>query len=141
VGDSASARRREPQTHWLLLTLLMLTLLSSLFVSGVIDGQVGEEAQTPESRDTSGAVPRAVREGGPIVDPSRPEQPGLKVPDRHVVLTFDDGPTPWTAEILDVLRSRGVPATFFVVGARAADRPDLLQRMQTERHEVGVHTL
>ena len=42
---------------------------------------------------------------------------------------------------LDVLRSRGVPATFFVVGARAADRPDLVRRMQTEGHEVGVHTL
>ena len=108
-----SPRRTEPQTHWLVLILMMLTLLTSLFVSGVIDGQVGEKAQTPESRDAGGAVPRAVRDGGPIVDPSRPQQPGLGIPDRHVVLTFDDGPSPWTAEILDVLRSRGVPATFF----------------------------
>ncbi len=120
---------------------MMLTFLTSLFIAGVINGQVGENAQTPESRDSSGVVPRAVRDGGPIVDPSRPQQPGLRVPDQHVVLTFDDGPSPWTAEILDVLRARGVPATFFVLGARAADRPDLLRRMRAEGHEVGVHTL
>ena len=39
-----------------------------------------------------------------------------------------------------MLRERGVPATFFVVGARAADRPDLVERMFDEGHEVGVHT-
>lgn len=141
MSRRSSTKHRTPQTHWLLLSLVMLTLLTSLFIAGVVDGQVGEKAQTPESRQTSGSIPRAVRDGGPIVDPSRPLEPGLRVPDRHVVLTFNDGPSPWTAEILDVLRSRGVPATFFVLGARAADRPDLLRRMQAEGHEVGVHTL
>jgi cellulose synthase/poly-beta-1,6-N-acetylglucosamine synthase-like glycosyltransferase/peptidoglycan/xylan/chitin deacetylase (PgdA/CDA1 family) len=57
-----------------------------------------------------------------------------------VVPTFDDGPSRWTPEILDVLERRHVPATFFVVGARVADRPDVLRRMRDAGDEVGVHT-
>ena len=60
---------------------------------------------------------------GPIVTSSRPEQGGLRVPDGHVVLTFDDGPSEWTEQILDLLRARQVRASFFVVGARAARTP------------------
>jgi len=36
--------------------------------------------------------------------------------DKSIFLTFDDGPSPGTAEILDVLKKHGVPATFFVNG-------------------------
>ncbi|MHB0790207.1 chitooligosaccharide deacetylase NodB [Bradyrhizobium sp. 5.13L] len=62
--------------------------------------------------------------------------------DRNVYLTFDDGPDPrWTASILDVLAEHAVPATFFVIGACAAAHPELIQRMITEGHEVGNHTM
>lgn len=74
------------------------------------------------------------------MDPTSPGQAGLSVPAQHVALTFDDGPTRWTEDILDVLQSHQVPATFFVLGARASARPDLMQRMYAEGHEVGVHT-
>ena len=43
---------------------------------------------------------------------------------RGVALTFDDGPDPETTrEVLDVLDARGVKATFFVIGAKAARHP------------------
>src|SRR6476469_1839043 len=131
---------REPRDHWWVLALGLLGLLGLLVVSGMASGQVGEGAHAPVSRAATGAVPREVLQGGPIVDPARPDQPGLRVPDRHVVLTFDDGPTRWTAQILDVLRAHGVRATFFVTGVRAVERPDLLERMRREGDEVGVHT-
>ncbi|RWD00928.1 MAG: chitooligosaccharide deacetylase NodB [Mesorhizobium sp.] len=61
---------------------------------------------------------------------------------RSVYLTFDDGPDPFfTPQILDVLAQNGVPATFFVIGACAAEHPDLIQRMIAEGHEVGNHTM
>lgn len=56
-------------------------------------------------------------------------------------VTFDDGPGPHTARLLDILRERGVRATFFVVGSQLARRPQLIQRMFAEGHEVGNHTL
>jgi cellulose synthase/poly-beta-1,6-N-acetylglucosamine synthase-like glycosyltransferase/peptidoglycan/xylan/chitin deacetylase (PgdA/CDA1 family) len=63
-------------------------------------------------------------------------------PDRRVVaLTFDDGPDPkHTAALLDILRDRGVPASFFVIGANALAAPDILRRMVDEGHEIGSHT-
>jgi len=61
---------------------------------------------------------------------------------RHrVALTFDDGPDPrWTPQILDTLRSRGVKATFFVVGQNVDTHQRLLQRIYDEGHEIGNHT-
>ncbi|WP_028002359.1 chitooligosaccharide deacetylase NodB [Sinorhizobium arboris] len=61
---------------------------------------------------------------------------------RNVYLTFDDGPNPlFTPEILDVLEKHGVPATFFVIGAYAAEQPQLIRRMIAEGHEVANHTM
>jgi cellulose synthase/poly-beta-1,6-N-acetylglucosamine synthase-like glycosyltransferase/peptidoglycan/xylan/chitin deacetylase (PgdA/CDA1 family)/spore germination protein YaaH len=58
-----------------------------------------------------------------------------------VALTFDDGPDPdWTPAILDVLRDRHVPATFFVVGENALGHPGLLRRILAEGHELGNHS-
>lgn len=59
---------------------------------------------------------------------------------RGVVLTFDDGPDPvHTREVLDVLAERGIPATFFVIGAKAEVHPDLIREMIARGHSVGVH--
>jgi cellulose synthase/poly-beta-1,6-N-acetylglucosamine synthase-like glycosyltransferase/peptidoglycan/xylan/chitin deacetylase (PgdA/CDA1 family)/spore germination protein YaaH len=61
---------------------------------------------------------------------------------RHrVALTFDDGPDGrWTPQILDTLRSRGVKATFFVVGQNVDTHQRLLERIYDEGHEIGNHT-
>jgi peptidoglycan-N-acetylglucosamine deacetylase len=58
-----------------------------------------------------------------------------------VALTFDDGPdATWTPAILDTLASRGVKATFFVIGQNADAHVPLLRRIYREGHEVGNHT-
>jgi cellulose synthase/poly-beta-1,6-N-acetylglucosamine synthase-like glycosyltransferase/peptidoglycan/xylan/chitin deacetylase (PgdA/CDA1 family) len=132
--------RRDPRSHWLVLAVVLVGFLLLLVVSGLTSGQVGEAADAPASKPGAHEVPSQVLGGGPIVDPSRSLQAGLRVPDKHVVLTFDDGPTKWTAQILDVLAAHQVKGTFFVIGARVADRPDLVRRMRAEGHEVGVHT-
>ncbi|WP_201413634.1 chitooligosaccharide deacetylase NodB [Mesorhizobium sp. J8] len=61
---------------------------------------------------------------------------------RSVYLTFDDGPNPLcTPQILNLLAEHRVPATFFVIGAYALGQPELIQRMITEGHQVGNHTM
>lgn len=58
-----------------------------------------------------------------------------------VALTFDDGPTlKYTSAILDCLKEHQASATFFVLGSRADDFPQLLQRMILEGNEIGNHT-
>ena len=61
--------------------------------------------------------------------------------DKKLAITFDDGPDPqWTPKILDILKRKGVPATFFVIGVNASQDPQLLRREYAEGHEIGNHT-
>ncbi|MGX9120684.1 chitooligosaccharide deacetylase NodB [Mesorhizobium sp. BHbsci] len=61
---------------------------------------------------------------------------------RAVYLTFDDGPNPvCTPDVLDLLAENQASATFFVIGAYAADQPKLIQRMIAEGHRVANHTM
>ena len=60
---------------------------------------------------------------------------------KKLAITFDDGPDPrWTPKILNILREKHVPATFFIVGIAGTQSPELLKREYTEGHEVGNHT-
>ncbi len=61
--------------------------------------------------------------------------------EKVVYLTFDDGPTPKiTGEILDVLKSEKVSATFFIVGKEVQGREEVLKRIYNEGHGIGLHT-
>ncbi len=61
--------------------------------------------------------------------------------DRNAVaLTFDDGPSPDTEDILDVLAEHDVNATFFMVGREVESFPGIAQRVLAEGHEVGNHS-
>ncbi|MBX7207034.1 MAG: polysaccharide deacetylase family protein [Verrucomicrobiaceae bacterium] len=58
-----------------------------------------------------------------------------------IAITFDDGPDPkGTPRLLDMLKERGIKATFFLVGKCAATWPDIVKRMHDEGHEIGNHT-
>jgi cellulose synthase/poly-beta-1,6-N-acetylglucosamine synthase-like glycosyltransferase/spore germination protein YaaH/peptidoglycan/xylan/chitin deacetylase (PgdA/CDA1 family) len=58
-----------------------------------------------------------------------------------VALTFDDGPDPqWTPKILDILKEKHVPATFFAIGVEADSAPGLIRREYAEGNEIGNHT-
>ena len=58
-----------------------------------------------------------------------------------VALTFDDGPdSRWTPQILDTLESRGVNATFFIIGENALRNIPLTRRIMAEGNELGNHT-
>ncbi len=58
-----------------------------------------------------------------------------------IALTFDDGPDPqWTPKILDILKEKGVHATFFIIGENGAANPRLVQRILAEGHDLGNHT-
>lgn len=61
--------------------------------------------------------------------------------DARAALTFDDGPDgAVTPRILDVLKSHNVRATFFCIGQRAIENPDVAKRIVSEGHEIGNHT-
>lgn len=61
---------------------------------------------------------------------------------RVVALTFDDGPNAtWTPQFLDLLKAKGVKATFCEVGKAVDQHPELVQRVVAEGHQLCNHTL
>lgn len=58
-----------------------------------------------------------------------------------IAITFDDGPDPvGTPRLLDMLKERGIKATFFLVGRSVATWPVIVKRIVAEGHEVANHT-
>ena len=57
-----------------------------------------------------------------------------------IYLTFDDGPSARTGEILDVLKEKNVKATFFVIGSQGEANAQLLKRIVDEGHTIAMHT-
>jgi peptidoglycan/xylan/chitin deacetylase (PgdA/CDA1 family) len=61
--------------------------------------------------------------------------------DKVIALTFDDGPWPrYTKEVLQVLASRHVKATFFMIGREVQRRPDLVREVRDAGHIIGNHS-
>ncbi|WP_372665633.1 polysaccharide deacetylase family protein [Amycolatopsis kentuckyensis] len=65
----------------------------------------------------------------------------VETTEKVVALTFDDGPDPaGTHAILETLRERAVPATFFLIGRDIAAHPDLAHDIAAAGHEIGNHS-
>lgn len=60
---------------------------------------------------------------------------------KAISLTFDDGPDPdSTPRILDTLLENNLQATFFVIGRKAVNHPELLRRIVEEGHTIANHS-
>lgn len=63
-----------------------------------------------------------------------------KKPQKTVYITFDDGPSDNTFEVLEILRKQDVKATFFVLGNQAKTHPELINAIWEQGHAIGNHT-
>ncbi len=60
---------------------------------------------------------------------------------KQIALTFDDGPNPdYTPKILDILKEKHVPATFFVIGLNIENNIPLIKKIYDDGNEIGNHT-
>lgn len=91
-----------------------------------------EKSQNHEPPDPGFYKDLLQKYGGYHIDPTD---------DKVVYLTFDNGyEQGYTDEILDVLKEKEVPATFFVTGHYIKSAGELVQRMVQEGHIVGNHS-
>jgi cellulose synthase/poly-beta-1,6-N-acetylglucosamine synthase-like glycosyltransferase/peptidoglycan/xylan/chitin deacetylase (PgdA/CDA1 family) len=138
-GQMPAVRRRRRAMRLLFGLMIAALLANLLLVKAYTSGGFAQDGL--HQRAAARTVPAAVRDGGPILDTSREEPRTLRMPDRTIALTFDDGPDPtWTPQVLAVLRRHRVPATFFVVGSQVAKHPDLAGQLVAEGHAIGAHT-
>ena len=86
-------------------------------------------------------VPPVIKLPGDISTGEKATVTAVRTATPAVALTFDDGPHPTlTPMLLDMLKARGMRATFYVIGDRVKRHPALVQRMLAEGHEVGNHS-
>jgi uncharacterized protein YbbC (DUF1343 family)/peptidoglycan/xylan/chitin deacetylase (PgdA/CDA1 family) len=88
----------------------------------------------------------------PVTKPLESTQPAAKPPaapkspatptatDKVAYLTFDDGPSVVTPQVLDILKKFDVKATFFIVGRNVPGHEAILKRTLAEGHAIGGHT-
>lgn len=57
-----------------------------------------------------------------------------------IAITFDDGPTEFTPEFLDLLTKYDAKATFFCIGKQIEKYPEIINRIHTEGHQLGNHS-
>ncbi|MEV6208791.1 bifunctional polysaccharide deacetylase/glycosyltransferase family 2 protein [Kitasatospora sp. NPDC051914] len=136
-------RVAAPPLRFFLPVTLLVCLLGLMVLRGMATNEVFHDERKTESTDID-TVPENLLTGGPVVDArgdKNDEPVSYRIPDRTIVLSFDDGPDPtWTPKLLDVLKDRGVHASFFVTGSMTAQHPDIVRRMVDEGHEIGLHT-
>ena len=95
---------------------------------------------TAPSADSPLNQPSAVAIPAPPA-PRKPTYNSCNVEGTAIALTFDDGPHPkHTTRLLDMLKERGVKATFYVIGQNVVQYPEIMQRMVAEGHEIGNHS-
>ena len=97
--------------------------------------------QLQEQKSTPVQTPQ-IQEDSPGAEASEPvaEESFGQEEIHKVYLTFDDGPSIYTNDILDILDSYNVKATFFVVGKEETNAEEALQRIVDEGHTLGMHS-
>ncbi len=145
---------------WMLLTVIICVLLmvrvylieeklDYLLDNFTVSGSVGtdEKQTTPQAGESAYfdlegvADTEYADEDGLIAQAVNQKENLAKEGDVHkVYLTFDDGPSKNTSQILDILKKHGVKATFFVIGKEDAESKELYRRIVDEGHTLGMHS-
>lgn len=105
-----------------------------------LEQEIAESARLSDAEAESAEIltdPVGSAGGQPEVAEVEPEADAYA---HRVYLTFDDGPSANTDEILDILAEYNVKATFFVVGKEDAHSQEMLRRIVDEGHTLGMHS-
>lgn len=138
-------------------TALVLALVSLVLLTGcgrgedvVIDisgsdtftaAPTAEATPVPTDEPTPGPTAEPTEEptAEPTAEPTEAVNPAPS--GRKVYLTFDDGPTKATPEVLDILKRYNAKATFFTIGRMVKQNPQTTQRILDEGHLLACHTM
>ena len=81
----------------------------------------------------------------PEPKPAPKPAPAVQAPapttgNKVIALTFDDGPGPYTAHLLDVLDQYGAKATFFLIGSKVSSQANVVRNIHARGHQLGNHS-
>ncbi len=115
-------------------------MLSSLLLAAFLEASAQSAVAHPETLIAPAVTP------APASAPEAVTMPKLsymvfRINAPAIALTFDDGPhVKNTPRLLDMLKERGIKATFFLIGKNVVEHPEIVRRIVAEGHEVANHT-
>ena len=98
---------------------------------------VSKYLQNPTARKLAN-IPKPP-EPKPAPAPAAPT-PAPTTGNKVIALTFDDGPGPYTAHLLDILDQYGAKATFFLIGSKVSGQASVVRSIQARGHQLGNHS-
>jgi peptidoglycan/xylan/chitin deacetylase (PgdA/CDA1 family) len=134
--DRGSTTLVTMKTRRLFVIAVLLTFLGAAVAAGAMF------VNTVQRRVAAAAAASAAPRPAPPLPPAAvPVAHARTATGPLVALTFDDGPSPQrTPYVLEVLKEKGVTATFFLQGSHAEDHPDLVRRIRDDGHVIGNHS-
>lgn len=139
LGDGIFGMSTALTGNWVRHRLLGFGLLASIAGLAVQSAWAGNCPGNPDAIGTSRTLVVDPLEHPRIGSMQYPET--LPLEDHEVVLTFDDGPLPpHSTQVLDILASQCVKATFFIIGRMAHDYPEGVRRVRDAGHSIGTHS-
>lgn len=141
--------KKSNKTFLFVISFIFLCMLFISIILGISNSKLrkklnileneisSENAKTPDNDESSGVY--SYSEISVVSNTHEDDAKSQSEKVRKVYLTFDDGPSPNTDKILDILKKYDVKATFFVVGKGDKYIP-MYQRIADEGHTIGMHS-
>lgn len=76
----------------------------------------------------------------PAPKPAPAAPPAANSGGKVIALTFDDGPGPYTSQLLDILDQHGAKATFFLIGSKVSSQANVVRSIHARGHQLGNHS-
>ena len=99
---------------------------------------VAKYLQNPTARKLTN-IPKPP-EPKPAPKPAPAAPPAANSGGKVIALTFDDGPGPYTAQLLDILDQHGAKATFFLIGSKVSGQANVVRSIHARGHQLGNHS-
>lgn len=100
---------------------------------------VAKYLQNPTARKLANVPKPPEPKPTPKPAPAAPA-PAPTTGNKVIALTFDDGPGPYTAHLLDVLDQYGAKATFFLIGSKVSSQANVVRSIHARGHQLGNHS-
>ena len=100
---------------------------------------VSKYLQNPTARKLANIPKPPEPKPEPAPAPAAPT-PAPTTGNKVIALTFDDGPGPYTAHLLDILDQYGAKATFFLIGSKVSGQASVVRSIHARGHQLGNHS-
>ena len=100
---------------------------------------VSKYLQNPTARKLANIPKPPEPKPEPAPAPAAPA-PAPTTGNKVIALTFDDGPGPYTAHLLDILDQYSAKATFFLIGSKVSGQASVVRSIQARGHQLGNHS-